>query len=275
MMNTITHEITVPEQLTGPALLTGYVINNIGAAPERKRPAVIVCAGGGYWQRSDRESEPIALQFMAIGCHAFILDYSVAPNHYPTSVRELGEAVAYIRDHAAQWNVDPKQIIVCGFSAAGHLSCSLGVFWDKELVYGAIGRKPEEIRPDGMILSYPVITGGEFAHVNSFKRLLGDDVTQEERDRVSLEQFVTEKTPKAFIWHTVTDENVPVENSLLLAAAMRRNNVNFELHIYPTGGHGLSLANEETAGESFQVVEQCQSWFPLVKMWIRHFDDPT
>lgn len=271
-MNTEKKEIIVPGQLTGPALLTGYLIKEVSVAPDRKRPAVIVCAGGGYWQRSDRESEPLALQFMAMGCHAFILDYSVAPNHFPTSVRELGEAVAYIREHSAEWKVDPAKIIVCGSSAAGHLACSLGVFWDNELVYDAIGRTPAQIRPDGLILCYPVITGGEYAHVNSFKRLLGDDVTQEQRDAVSLENFVTEQTPRAFIWHTYTDENVPVENSLLLAAAMKRKNVNFELHIYPTGGHGLSLADEETAGNGVQVVEQCQSWIPLVKMWLKHFE---
>lgn len=270
-MNIEKREITVPGQLTGPALLTGYLLKGVSVAPERKRPAVIVCAGGGYWQRSDRESEPIALQFMAMGCHAFILDYSVAPNHFPTSVRELGEAVAYIREHAAEWAVDPEKIIVCGFSAAGHLACSIGVFWDQELVYDAIGRKPEEIRPDGLILCYPVITGGEYAHENSFKRLLGDDVTKEQRDSVSLEKFVTEKMPRAFIWHTYTDEAVPVENSLLLAAAMKKHNVNFELHIYPVGGHGLSLADTETAGNDSQIVEQCQSWVSLVKMWLKHF----
>ena len=67
-MNTEKKEIIVPGQLTGPALLTGYLIKEVSVAPDRKRPAVIVCAGGGYWQRSDRESEPLALQFMAMRC---------------------------------------------------------------------------------------------------------------------------------------------------------------------------------------------------------------
>lgn len=274
-MVTETRELTVPGQLTGAAKLTGYLIKEVSVAPDRKRPAVIVCAGGGYSFRSDRESEPIALQFMAMGCHAFILDYSVAPNHFPTSVRELGEAIAYIREHAEEWQIDPEEIIVCGFSAGGHLACSIGVFWDKEIVFEAIGRRPEEIRPDGMILCYPVITGGEYAHEGSFKALFGDDVTMEQRDMVSLEKLVSEKTPRAFIWHTFTDAAVPVENSLLLASAMKRSNVNFELHIYPTGGHGLSLAEEETARDESQIEEQCQSWIPLVKTWLKHFKTPT
>lgn len=274
-MVTETREITVPGQLTGVAKLTGYLIKEVSVAPDRKRPAVIVCAGGGYSFRSDRESEPIALQFMAMGCHAFILDYSVAPNHFPTSVRELGEAIAYIREHAEEWQIDPEEIIVCGFSAGGHLACSIGVLWDKESVFEAIERKPEEIRPDGMILCYPVITGGEYAHEGSFKALFGDDVTMEQRDMVSLEKLVSEKTPRAFIWHTFTDPAVPVENSLLLATAMKRSNVNFELHIYPAGGHGLSLAEEETARDESQIEEQCQSWIPLVKTWLKHFKTPT
>lgn len=274
-MVTKTREITVPGQLTGAAKLTGYLIKEVSVAPDRKRPAVIVCAGGGYSFRSDRESEPIALQFMAMGCHAFILDYSVAPNHFPTSVRELGEAIAYIREHAEEWQIDPEKIIVCGFSAGGHLACSIGVLWDKESVFEAIERKPEEIRPDGMILCYPVITGGEYAHEGSFKALFGDDVTMEQRDMVSLEKLVSEKTPRAFIWHTFTDAAVPVENSLLLATAMKRSNVNFELHIYPAGGHGLSLAEEETARDESQIEEQCQSWIPLVKTWLKHFKTPT
>lgn len=274
-MVTETREITVPGQLTEAAKLTGYLIKEVSVAPDRKRPAVIVCAGGGYSFRSDRESEPIALQFMAMGCHAFIMDYSVAPNHFPTSVRELGEAIAYIREHAEEWQIDPEKIIVCGFSAGGHLACSIGVFWDKAIVFEAIGRRPEEIRPDGMILCYPVITGGEYAHEGSFKALLGDDVTMEQRDMVSLEKLVSEKTPQAFIWHTFTDPAVPVENSLLLAAAMKRSNVSFELHIYPAGGHGLSLAEEETARDESQIEEQCQSWIPLVKTWLKHFKTPT
>lgn len=264
-----TIEIAVEGQMTGPAVLTGYLLNSVSIAPEKKRPAVIVCAGGGYWQRSDRESEPIALQFMAMGVHAFIMDYSVAPNHFPTSLRELAEAVAIVRERSGEWNVDPEKVIVCGFSAAGHLVCSLGAFWNKEFVFGSIGRTGQEIRPDGMILCYPVITTGEFAHVNSFKRLLGEDAGEQDKAEVSLEHHVGSHTPKAFIWHTYTDKDVPVENSLLLAAALRKCGVNFELHIYPAGGHGLSLASGETAGDNDSLIEpQCQSWIKLAGAWL-------
>ena len=265
-------EIVVQGQKTGTVCLTCYLLDSISVNPDILRPAVIVLPGGGYSRRSDRESEPIALQFMAMGCHAFILDYSVDPNRFPTSLRELAEAVAVIRQHGAEWKVDTNKIIPCGFSAAGHLACSLGVFWDRDFVWEAIKSTPEEIRPSGLILNYPVITSGEFKHAGSILSLLGENATKEETEAVSLENFVTEKIPKTFLWHTYTDAAVPLENSLLLAAAMRRHQVNFELHVYPAGVHGLSLASVETAGSNESLLEpSCQSWISLAKTWLSNF----
>lgn len=265
-------QIAVPGQVTGPVVLTGYLLDSISVNPDKLRPAIIVLAGGGYGRRSDRESDPVALQFLSMGYHAFILDYSVAPNRFPTSLRELAEAVAVIREHGAEWMVDVNKIILCGFSAAGHLACSLGVFWDRDFVWDAIGRTPDEIRPSGLILNYPVITSGEFKHAGSMENLLGDHASNEEKEAVSLEKHVSDKMPKAFLWHTFTDESVPLENTLLLAAAMRTQGVNFELHVYPVGGHGLSLATEETAGSNESLLmPSCQSWISLVKTWLAEF----
>ena len=102
------------------------------------------------------------------------MDYSVAPSRFPTAVKELALAVALVREHSQEWHVDPERIFVCGFSAGGHLACSLGVFWNREFLWKSLGKEPEQIRPNGMILGYPVISSGPFAHVGSFKRLLGD-----------------------------------------------------------------------------------------------------
>lgn len=264
--------ITVPGQVTGPAKLTTYILNQLAVEEDRQRPAIIVCPGGAYCLCSEREHEPIATQFLSMGFHCFVLEYSVEPNRFPTALLELAKTVAMVREHAKEWNVNPEKIYVCGFSAGGHLACSLGTFWNQEMIYGTIDTTADRIRPDGMILCYPVISSGPFAHQGSFQNLLGEKADiQEERDRVSLELQVTPQTPKAFIWHTYEDGAVPVENSLLLAMAMRQNGVNFELHVYPKGPHGLALASEETAGTARpdQNVPACQSWIPLVKTWIK------
>ncbi|NLL77029.1 MAG: alpha/beta hydrolase [Clostridiales bacterium] len=264
------HSIIVPGQKTGPAQLVLYRIDNISVAPDKKRPMIVICGGGGYGMVSDREKEPIALQFLAAGYHACLLEYSVVPNVFPTAAMELGSAVALIRDHADEWNIDPQKIITCGFSAGGHLAASLGVFWTKEFIFGPLGRKAEEIRPNGQILCYPVITSGEYAHRDSFVKLLGDKCEDEEQlELVSLEKQVTADVPITFLWHTVTDQAVPVENSIRFAQALHSHGVNFEMHFYPLGGHGLSLANEETSSKDLTELEPyCIGWIGLAKAWL-------
>lgn len=264
-----TLDIHVPGQQKGPAKLSAYILDNIKVAPERKRTAVIVVPGGGYWNCSDREQEPVAMRFLAMGCHAFILNYSVAPHRFPVSLRELALSVATIREHAKEWHVDADRILVCGFSAGGHLTGSLGTFWNRPVAYEAIGRTPEEIRPDGLILCYPVITSGAYRHQGSVNQLLGENPDEELLELFSLELQVSADMPPVFLWHTLTDETVPVENSLLLTYALKRSGVNFEFHLYPSGGHGLSLATEETGGDQERLVEPCcQTWISLVQSWI-------
>lgn len=266
-----TWNLKVPGQAEGEASLTAYLLDTISVAPGKRRPAVIVIPGGGYSRRSDREREPVAMRFLAMGYHALILDYSVSPSRFPVSLRELALAVALVREHAEEWHVDPEGIFVCGFSAGGHLACSLGTYWQDPLAWEAVGKTAEAVRPSGLILCYPVITAGEYCHPGSFVELLGPDALQEARDAASLELHVTGQMPPVFLWHTVEDGSVPVENSLLLASALRKSGVEFELHIYPHGVHGLSLANEETGGARPElIVPGCQTWISLVQSWIEN-----
>lgn len=266
--------ITVPGQKTGPASLLLYQIDNIHVAPQKKRPLVIVCGGGGYWHISDREKEPIVLQFLAMGCNACLLEYSVAPNEFPTSLLELASSVALMRrlakGNAEEWNIDPDKIVTCGCSAGGHLAASLGVFWDKEFVYQTLNQEKDEGKPNGQILCYPVITSGEKAHRGSIEKLLGEKIHDPVLlEKISLEKQVTEHTPKTFLWHTAPDDTVPVENSLLFSQALLRAGVSCELHIYPKGGHGLSLCMEETSGNQDNTFEPyCSSWISLARSWM-------
>lgn len=277
-MKQFTHEIFISEKQSGfkkstvPASLTAYVLDPVSVYPDRRRPAVIICPGGGYEHLSDREGDPVAMQFLSMGCHAFVLHYSLAPDGFPVSLMELAMAVSLIRSHEAEWLVDPEKIIISGFSAGGHLACSLGAFWNEELLYGPLGLSPEEIRPDGMILGYPVITSGPACHAGSMKNLLGNKAEDNIMRRlVSLEYQVGPHTPKTFLWHTSTDKSVPLKNSLLLADALTEHGVSLEMHIYPAGCHGLSLATEEVSGPDGRYTEpQCQSWISLVKTWLEH-----
>ena len=117
------------------------------------RPAVVICPGGGYRYTSSRESESIAMQYLAAGMQAFVLYYNCAPAVFPCALLELAKSVSIVRSHAAEWNIDPEKILVAGFSAGGHLAASLGCFWNQSFVYEPLGLLAEDIRPNGNIQS--------------------------------------------------------------------------------------------------------------------------
>ena len=162
-------------------LYTYILDNSVEMHPDRKRPVVVICPGGGYEMTSDREAEPIAMQYLARGYHAVILRYSVAPARYPLALMQLAKTVAYLREHAGEFHIDTDKIILQGFSAGGHLAASLGVFWREKFISEALHTDAEMVKPNGMILSYPVITSGKFAHMGSFEALLGENSNDSEK----------------------------------------------------------------------------------------------
>ncbi|MGL4738436.1 MAG: alpha/beta hydrolase [Cellulosilyticaceae bacterium] len=272
MIHTCIKLETVFEGLRGSeATLTTYVIDN---SPEidsnRKRASVVICPGGGYGYVSDREAEPIVLKFMAAGYNAFVLHYSGAPKRYPQQLLELAAAVAHVRGMADAWHVEADQIAVCGFSAGGHLAGSLGNFWVDPLISETLGIDGEACKPNKQILAYPVISGGEFAHKGSFDNLLGEEASEQLRAQFSLELCVGAHTPPTFLWHTVEDAAVPVENSLLMACALRQKGISFEMHIYPHGCHGLSTceALSSAPGAPYLIQPHVGTWLELVMAWL-------
>lgn len=254
------------------AIISAYIPENSEEINiNKKRETIIICPGGGYEFTSDREAEPIALKFVAQGFNAVVIRYSIAPVRYPTALLELAETVRYVREKEKEWNVDTEKVIVCGFSAGGHLAGSLGVLWNNEIIEKYLDIKNEEVKPNAMILCYPVISSGEFAHKGSFDSLLGEKEAEINRENLSLEKLVSIETPKTFLWHTFDDGTVPVQNSLLFSNALASNKVQFELHIYPSGVHGLGLCEEITAmnGRSEHINSHIASWFNLACQWIK------
>ena len=252
-------------------LFTYFLDNSPEIDPERRRPVVLICPGGGYAMTSDREAEALAVKFMAMGYHAAILRYSVAPARFPEALLQLATAVAMLRENADKWNIDTEKIVVQGSSAGGHLAASLGVFWNKPFVAEALGMDAEKFRPNGLMLSYPVITSGEFAHRGSFNNLLRDQYTEEMLEKTSLEKQVNEYVPRAFIWHTYEDTVVPVENSLLFATELRRHHIPVEFHLFERGCHGLSLANELTDNpQGERIQRECECWITMAIAWMHN-----
>ncbi|GAA0177690.1 alpha/beta hydrolase [Clostridium sediminicola] len=235
---------------------------------EKKRPAILVCPGGGYEFTSEREAEPIAMKFNAAGYHTFVLNYSVSPRKHPQPLLDVSRAMCIIRENSEEWKIDGDRIAVCGFSAGGHVAASLAVHFEKDYLFNTLLINKGMNKPNALILSYPVITSGEFAHKGSFKNLIGEEGREELRQHLSLEFQVNANVPPTFLWHTFEDSAVPVENTLLFATALRKNNIPFELHVYPEGPHGLSLATEETGNENMPSMPHVATWIELCVQWL-------
>ena len=251
--------------------LASYISENSPELRNFKKKAVLVLPGGGYYITSDREAEPVAKAFFAAGMNAFVLKYSVkeeAVGYAP--LLDAAAAMKYIRDNADEWNIDKNKIVVCGFSAGGHLAASLGTLWNLSIISKALGCENSYIRPDGMILCYPVITSGEKGHKGSIRKLAdaeNREPSQEELDRFSIEKHVDGGTCPAFVWHTAEDE-LPVENSLYMCESLAAHKIPFELHVFPYGKHGLSIATEEVAPSDDMIMPYVGRWIDMAVKWI-------
>lgn len=215
------------------------------------RDAILIMPGGGYYSLStQREGETIALSFISHGYNAFVLHYSVTDfdgKPFPAQLIEASKAVKHIKDNAEEYGINPKRVFACGFSAGGHLCATLGTLWHKKEVYDAIDMPYGYNKPTGVMLIYPVISAKH--HGFSFVYLLHKKApTEQELRSCSIEENVDENASPAFIMHTADDDVVDVKNSLCIANAYSDKKVPFELHIYPSGPHGIALANEITSG---------------------------
>ena len=230
--------------------LTCYVNDNSRVlSVKRANPAMLIAPGGGYANVSMcREGEQIAFSYLKEGFSCFVLDYSVNPETYPQQLMEIACAIHYIRKNATEWNIDVNKVSVTGYSAGGHLAASLGVFWNDPFILDALKLTGEDIRPDAMVLGYPVISADStFAHMGSIINVSGTtDANSPIFKKMSLENQVNENTPPTFLWHTADDALVNVKNSLAFATALADNKVKFELHVYPFGYHGLATSDFAT-----------------------------
>ncbi len=252
--------------------LTAYIAGQSNEmAFNQKRKALLVIPGGGYHWCSDREGDPVALHFLSQGYNTFVLEYTTAHNadpKWPAPLVDASAAMKFIRDNAEKFHIDPDYVFAIGFSAGGHLAASLATLWDDDEIEKMLGMEKGYNRPTGVILAYPVISGLEYAHRGSFDNILGERKDDEDaRRELSLEYRVTEKTAPCFIWSTRPDRTVPIQNSILFAEALANAGVPFEMHVYPMGWHGTSLATPPV-GVDFPAIS---AWSADALRWMNSF----
>lgn len=280
--------------------LTTYVTAEKGELhAQGKRPAVLICPGGGYFNCSDREAEPVALKFASMGYHAFVLRYStfdegknrfpdlsepITPKEktkHPAPVRDIGKAMLCIREHAVEWQVDMDRIAVCGFSAGAHNSAMYSVYWNRPVLTEYFGVEAELLKPAAVILGYTLsdYTFMEKVAMNpmdaaffraSNTAYLGEPQPSEEKLReVSPALNVTGHTPPTFLWATAADAMVPVQHSLRMAHALADHKVPFEIHIFEEGDHGLSISTQASALSKTMINKDAAKWVDLAECWLQ------
>lgn len=225
--------------------------------------AIVVCPGGGYGALASHEGHDVAVWLNSIGVTAVVLKYRLGRYGYrhPVMLQDAQRAIRTTRAKAVEWKIDPNRIGIMGFSAGGHLTSTAATHFDAGDANASDPIEKQSSRPDVAIVCYPVITMTDpFVHAGSRKNLLGDTPSPELINLLSNEKQVTEKTPPTFIFHTEDDKGVPVENSLMFAAALRKAKVPYEMHIYETGRHGVGLAKDNPA---------LSTWPKLLENWLR------
>ncbi|KAI4439686.1 alpha/beta hydrolase [Schaedlerella arabinosiphila] len=281
--------------------LTAYVLED---SPETtkgiKRPGVLICPGGAYMFCSDREAEPIALKFAAMGYHAFVLRYSVysnsgiqfpqpgktppyEPGMFPGPMREIGKAMLAIREHGEDWKVDADKIILTGYSAGAHNCAMYAVYWNSGRVAGALGADPALLKPAAAVLGYGMYDYLRLKeiHKNSEDPMdyrlfqdvnfayFGTDAPDDEAfAAASPALHVTKDTPPMFLWATCEDNVVPVRNTVWMAEALSAAKVPFEVHIYEKGSHGLSAADQLSAEAKEQISPDVADWLECAERWL-------
>ena len=228
--------------------------------------AVVVCPGGGYGGLAyDWEGSDFAGWLNSQGIAAIILRYrlpvdgDVAHQKWLVPLLDAQRALRLTRAHAAEWGINPAKVGIMGFSAGGHLASTAGTHFDAGDAAAADPVDRLGSRPDFMILVYPVISMLPPAtHGGSRRNLLGDNPSEELVRQYSNELQVTDATPPTFLVHAGDDTTVPVANSLLFYQALVAHKVPAELHVYPHGGHGFSLAL--TKGRLQDWTQVCARW---------------
>jgi acetyl esterase/lipase len=246
----IVHKITRPT-------ITVYL------PPKEKatKTAVIIYPGGGYWiVAAGHEGADVAKKFNEMGITAFVVKYRI-PDSTTMVNREIGplqdaqRAILFVRENASKWNIDKNKIGIMGFSAGGHLASTAGTHFKKSYISNP---KNTSLRPDFMILIYPVISFTDsIGHIGSRDQLIGKNPSQEKIKEYSNELQVTKETPPTFLVHAQDDDVVNVKNTLMFAKALAVNKINNSRYLYHKGGHGFGLNNPTS---TIKWMDKLQVW---------------
>jgi acetyl esterase/lipase len=210
--------------------------------------AVIICPGGSYHHLGMyNEGHCTAKWFNSLGVTTFVLRYRVAESgfHFPCQFQDMQRAVELVRENAGRYSIDVHKVGVIGFSAGGHLVTMAGAFAGTDNELEKIGiHTVVSLRPDFVISVYPVVSmRDDIANKWSRRSLLGSDMSEERKERFSMEKQISADMPPTYLVACRDDPVVMFENSVLLDRALTEQNIPHHFAVYDTGGHGFGMLN--------------------------------
>lgn len=255
-----------------------------GNAP---KPAVIVCPGGAYQScpRHGNEGDPAAMAFAMDGYQAFVLEYSVetrAPKgkaQFPAQMLDYGKAILAIREHAVEWDVDVDRISIIGFSAGGHMCATIAARWNDGLLAEKFGVPAQYFRPLTAMLIYPITDFVLQSECWKGQKILSEmnetvfglsEPDREKLEDASPVRYVTEDCPPVFLAAAQDDGLVTVENTLVMAQALQKAGVPYEVHIFRYGDHGFGMGRNLTEAYRTDKSHACAGWLPMAKTFLMH-----
>jgi acetyl esterase/lipase len=277
---------------TTQAFMTTYILEDGEYGRKAlKRPAVVICPGGGYTMVSKNEGEPVALFFNRHGYNAFVIEYSVKINHpFPTALCELAKAMSIVNENKEEWLIQDG-ISVAGFSAGGNLALSLGIYAKQPIITSDIGLSYEQVKPERIILGYPAVTLHPKQEDNKLSqeliKLMGmglmpdfrgptireiligrENISDLEAESLNLLQYLHKDLPPVFIWGSNKDSIIPATDLTTLASRLYDYGIPCELHMFGNGPHGVSLCDTSVMDEEEIKGLSMNYWTTLCLKWL-------
>ena len=251
---------TINFTLDGRVNMRTYIHTN----GDGKRIAIIVLPGGAYGFLSAEESEPVALTFFEKGFSAFVLNYSVGDHSvYPNPLEDISKAIWEVRRNADDWGINPDAIVLMGFSAGSGIAAMSATQWNTPGLSERLGIPEDGIKPNAAVMGYGAASNSELLDTPGVyvPDILGK-IARDRTPELDVVNYVGAHTPPLFIWHNRYDRLVPAINPIMMAEAMQKNELPYELHIFQEGHHGMSVGNN-APGKSLEGSE-----YPSVDLWV-------
>jgi acetyl esterase/lipase len=258
----------------GRVNLKAYILNRtMNGNPLPDRPAIIILPGGAFTFLSETEAEPVALTFAKEGFHTFVLSYSIGDDSvFPNPLDDVSKAIWEVRRNAGEWGINPEHIALMGFSAGACVAAMSATQWNSPGLAERVGAPKDGIKPNAAVIGYGASLLSTIFDNNDDEDLIvptPGKITADRTPEVDVVNYVGPHTPPMFFWHNRFDKYVPVINPILMGEAMSKHKLPFEMHIFQSGEHGLSVCNELFDSTGERINKSVAMWVPLCVMWLK------